>query len=107
MRHGHRRRRRNRTLTGYVHWRGRWRRPVPHFRVLTTFSLLEFFSRVVMIGSVIVLAWVRDFVLEDLDELVEDDGQDGADARSNPVDPVVVVKDTGYDTGTERTCGVQ
>jgi hypothetical protein len=66
-------------------------------------SLLLF----LLVLVVVVLARVRDFVLEHLDELVEDDGDDGAEPRSNPVDPVLDVEDACYDAGPEAARGVQ
>jgi hypothetical protein len=56
---------------------------------------------------VIILTRVGDLVLEDLDELVEDDGEDGTDGGSGPVNPVLFVEDAGDDAGAETTSGVE
>jgi hypothetical protein len=56
---------------------------------------------------IVILTRVGNLVLEDLDELVEDDGEDGTDGWSGPVDPVLFVKDARDDAGAETTCGVE
>jgi hypothetical protein len=56
---------------------------------------------------VVILPRIRNLVLEHLDELVEDDGHDGAEARPHPVDPVLDVEDACYDAGPEAARGVQ
>lgn len=56
---------------------------------------------------IVVLAWVGNLVLENLDELVEGDGEDCACAGTNPVDPVLLVPDAGDDAGPKGACGVE
>jgi hypothetical protein len=60
-----------------------------------------------LIFVVVVLAWVGDFVLEDFDELVEDDCDDGARCGAYPVDPVFRVEDAGYNAGAEGAGGIE
>jgi len=82
---------------------------IPPFeiRFLTALSLLfnDFLNFLVLV--VVVLTRVGDFVFEDLDELVEDDGDDGAGCGAYPVDPVFGVEDAGYDAGAEGAGGVE
>lgn len=49
-----------------------------------------------------VLVWVGGLVFQDLDELVETCGYNGAEHGSKPVDPVVVVEAGIDDCGSER-----
>jgi len=81
--------------------------PAFKIRLLTALSLLfnDFFNFLVFV--VVVLAGVGDFVFEYLDELVEDDGDDGAGCGAHPVDPVFGVEDAGYDAGAEGAGGVE
>ena len=82
---------------------------IPPFeiRFLAALPLLfnDFLDFLVFI--VVVLTGVGDFVFEYLDELVEDDGDDGAGCGAHPVDPVFVVEDAGYDAGAEGAGGVE
>lgn len=51
--------------------------------------------------------YVGNFIFEHLDELVEDDRDDGASAWTDPVDPVFSVEDSGYNAWTEGPSWVQ
>lgn len=85
-----------------------WSRRIAQFRVEASLSLLRIvLAVVVLIATVVILAWIGDFVLEDLDELVEEESEDSTDARTDPVYPVVFVEDAGYNTGTEGTGRVE
>lgn len=65
----------------------------------------NFFDLLVLV--VVVLAWVGNFVFENLDELVEDDCDDGAGRGAHPVDPVFGIEDAGYDAGAEGARGIE
>lgn len=54
-----------------------------------------------------ILVWVGGLVLQDLDELVETCGYDGAEHGSKPVDPVVVVEVDVDNRGSERSGRVE
>lgn len=56
---------------------------------------------------VVVLTGVRDLVLEDLDEFVEYDGDDGAHCGADPVDPVLLVEDAGHHARAKRPSRVE
>jgi hypothetical protein len=60
-----------------------------------------------LVFVVVVLAWIGDFVFEDLDELVEDNCDDGAGCGAYPVDPVFRVEDAGYNAGAEGAGGIE
>lgn len=67
--------------------------------------LLDFLGLALIL--VVVLSGIGNLVLQHLDELVEDDGNDGADARTNPVDPMLAVEDAGHDARAEAACGIE
>lgn len=62
----------------------------------------------VMMRLVTITVGIRigGLVLEDLDQAVENDCQDCAEKRSNPVDPVVRVETAENDTWTEGPSGI-
>jgi len=104
------RRQRNRTVSrvSTTHATSHTTRIPPfEIRFLTSLSLLfnDFLDFLVLV--VVVLTRVGDFVLEDLDELVEDDSDDGAGCGADPVDPVFGVEDAGHDAGAEGAGGVE
>lgn len=71
----------------------------------TVIVVVLFFDLGILV--IIILARVGNLVLEDLDELVEDDGEDGADCWSGPIDPVLLVEDAGDDTGPKTARGIE
>jgi len=86
---------------------------IPALRLATTVRTIRATVLVVVllldlsVLVIVVLARVGNLVLEDLDELVKDDGEDGADCWPGPVDPVLLVKDAGDDAGPETARGVE
>lgn len=78
-------------------------RPPLRFQVWFLRSLPNLFNLLfdLLVLVVVILTGVRDLVLEDLDELVEDNGNDGADCGAHPIDPVFRVEDASYDAGAE------
>jgi hypothetical protein len=60
-----------------------------------------------LILIIIILSWICNLVLKYLDELVKHNGNDGANGRTNPVDPVFDVEDAGDDARPETASGVE
>jgi len=54
-----------------------------------------------------ILTWVGLLVVHELDKLVVAGADEGAEAWSDPVDPVVALKVSGGDTGSETACWVE
>ena len=75
-------------------------------RLLTPLPLLENLLDLLIL-IVVILPRVRNLVFKDLDKLVEADGYDGAGGGTNPVDPVLGIEDTGYDTRPEGARGIE
>lgn len=61
----------------------------------------------VLVLIIVVLSRIGNLVLQHLDELVEDDCDDGAQARADPVDPVFDIEDAGYDARPEAARGIE
>lgn len=51
----------------------------------------------------VILARVRSLVVEELEQVVETNGEDGSENRSDPVDPVVVGERLSNNAGTKRS----
>jgi hypothetical protein len=81
--------------------------PTLQIRFLTPFPNLLNLLFNLLVLVVIILARVRNFVFQDLDKLVEDDGNYGTRCGTNPVDPVFCVEDASYYAGAEGACGIE
>jgi hypothetical protein len=78
---------------------------VLHAWLLTLFPLVPLLLLRLLI--IIVLPWIRNLVLQHLNELVKHDREDCTNRRPRPVDPVLLVEGTCDDARPEAARGIE